>query len=207
MLWPHLNVQALEGASASGKRVKDDARALQNTPSTITGTAASRAHATHTERTNFITRHLQPHILAPSISTRAAPQAPGVFILFDKNIMPVSWDNFGAPVLPTVLYFTRYRSHSPAPFAFTWCARLGFVPACEVIRIQSWVSSQPESGTPKTNFEFRFSPPVPKSNETWVIVGSVAEPTITKFHLSCGEEPSSYWELHLHTSNGKRPRG
>ena len=123
MLWPHLNVQALEGASASGKRVKDDARALQNTPSTITDTAASMAHATHTERTNFITRHLQPHILAPSISTRAAPQAPGVFILFDKNIMPVSWDNFGAPVLPTVLYFTRYRSHSPAPFAFTWCAR------------------------------------------------------------------------------------
>ena len=25
------------------------------------------------------------------------------------------------------------------------------------------------------------------SNETWVIVGSVTEPTITKFHLSCGK--------------------
>ena len=45
------------------------------------------------------------------------------------------------------------------------------------------------------------------SNETWVIVGSVAKPTITNFHLSCGEEPSSYWGLHFDTSNGKRPRG
>ena len=29
-------------------------------------------------------------------------------------------------------------------------------------------------------------PKIRISNETWVIVGSVAEPTITKFHLSWG---------------------
>ena len=31
-------------------------------------------------------------------------------------------------------------------------------------------------------------PKIRISNETWVIVGSVAEPTITKFHLSWGED-------------------
>ena len=32
------------------------------------------------------------------------------------------------------------------------------------------------------------------SNESWVIVGSVAEHTITNFHLTCGNSARNSWE-------------
>ena len=47
----------------------------------------------------------------------------------------------------------------------------------------------------------KSNPKIRVSNETWVIVGSVAEPTITNFHFTCAAIAQACHEVHCYKVN------